>query len=177
MRLLALATMVALVATGCIHAAIGVGLEPAARQATADGLARTLPLLAAKHVDQFYDFGCHALGAREGRFSDGHPADQCGIWVDDLAGVRAFDQPSRDLWSELRRAFDSAGARGMLYAMVDYGSDGQVSSAGFEFGCPGCEFGTLIYERGGYTYGDADSGSDVKTIALGNEWVWHEEDD
>jgi hypothetical protein len=90
--------------------------------------------------------------------------------------VGEFNETSLRLWDELRRAFDAAGASGMLYATVHYGSDGHVNGAGFEFGCPGCEFGTLIYERGGYTYGDADTGPDVRTAPLGDDWVWHEED-
>jgi hypothetical protein len=163
------------VLAGCgAHVRFGPGLEPESRQAVADRLEATLPLIEASGVQFFYDSGCRALANADGQFSDGRPPDSCGIWVD--GPVAGFDDASRKTWDELRAAFDAAGASGLEYAIIYYGSDGPIRSAAFEFGCSGCEFGRLIYEAGGYQLGDGDTGPDVRTTLLGDDWAWHEED-
>ena len=53
----------------------------------------------------------------------------------------------------------------------------EIFGAAFEFGCPGCEFGRLIYTAPGYSEPDDDvSSDDVRTTRLSDGWIWYEED-
>jgi hypothetical protein len=154
---------------------IGGGLDGDERQAVANGLAVALPSIEATGAEFFYDLNCHAVTTADGSFSDGNPPSSCGMWADE--SVDAFDDGSRRTWDEVSQALDVAGAEGLHYAYFRHDADGRIVTAAFEFGCPGCEFGRVLYDAPGQPveeFGGPDD--DIRIVQLDGGWRWYEED-
>lgn len=165
-----LSTVIAVLA-GCSVSA--PHLPAADRERVATGLEATLPAVGRLDVLLFQNDGCRALETSRGQFSDG--PNGCGLFI--RQGVAPFDAQAHSAWSELRDAFDRAGANELQYAVFILGADGAVDSAVFEFGCDhDCDFGRLIYTRGRSPDDPgSEEGPDVTNLPVIDGWDWYEE--
>lgn len=177
-RTLSAASLIALLLVGAActpNTSPGLGAER--REQVALSLEGTLATVEGAQVVLFQNDGCRALGLARGQFSDG-PATGCGLFPENV--VEPFDADARATWSKLKSEFDDAGAANLQYAVFYMDKQGEVQSAFFEFGCPraNCQFGRLIYTRGGSpSHPEGADGPDVTNMPITVDWDWYEEDE